>query len=262
MLLIRINGKNYDFELSKMKIIKSIVKKFLYSKGWHVLSRGAFGYDCMTDLKQLCSKQEMRTIIDVGANMGQSWEEFRQSFPDATIHCIEPASEALIVLRDKVDGCRNTVVHDYALGGENGSQVLNVFSSQACNSLLRRSCSVGAAVPEHLFKENGTEVIKIKTLESFAEQEGISSIDLLKVDTQGYDLEVLKGAGQFLNNKIVKYVRVELIWVNQYENQCDPLEVIGFLYASGFSLIGFYDAARDADTKSIKWCDALFGPLV
>lgn len=242
-----------------MNIFKSKIKKLLYSKGWHVVSRGAFGYDCMTDLKQLCPIEKVRTIFDIGANYGQTWITLREIFPDATIHCFEPSSEAASVLEKMTQHCPYTKVHRLALGNRNGNEALNLFTSQACNSLLKQSPQLENAVPEHLFKSKGNEIVKLQTLQSFMVQSSINRIDLLKVDTQGFDLEVLKGAGEALNHEIISYIRVELIFINQYENQCNPLEVISFLIERGYRLIGLYDAARDEINKSIKWCDALFG---
>jgi hypothetical protein len=79
----------------------------------------------------------------------------------------------------------------------------------------------------------------------------------LKVDTQGYDLEVLLGAEESLKNGLIKNVIVELNFVRMYKGQSSAKEIIDLLARYNILLIDYYEKERQNNT--LAWCTALFG---
>jgi hypothetical protein len=79
---------------------------------------------------------------------------------------------------------------------------------------------------------------------------------LLKIDAQGYDLEVLRGAERVLLERQIKCILIEIVFINIYEGGPRFDQVFRFLLDHGFRLVSLYDTVyRD---EAIAWTDALF----
>jgi hypothetical protein len=99
--------------------------------------------------------------------------------------------------------------------------------------------------------------VDIITLDDYCASHGVESVDLLKIDTQGFDFEVLKGADRLLTQGAIRLVLLELIFANLYEGVPPFDEIYRFLLERGFHLVGTYDPHHAADGR-LAWCDALF----
>ena len=106
------------------------------------------------------------------------------------------------------------------------------------------------------FKISGKESVDIKTIDWFLKQNEINEIDLLKIDTQGYDLQVLQGASESFRRGLIKNVYVELNFLKIYENQADAQQITGFLAGHSFYLVDYYEKSRHEDV--LLWCNGLF----
>jgi hypothetical protein len=93
-------------------------------------------------------------------------------------------------------------------------------------------------------------------LDDYAGRAGIGRIDLLKIDTQGYERQVLKGAEGLLARNRIDAVLVELNFVPLYEGQVWAHELIGLLQGHSFYLVDFYEKCRLG--PFLGWCTALF----
>jgi hypothetical protein len=100
------------------------------------------------------------------------------------------------------------------------------------------------------------EVVTLTTVDDFLCDKRIDTVDLLKVDTQGFDLQVLRGAGRALGSGALRNVLVELNFVRMYEGQGSPREIHDFLDGYGFHLVDYYEKYRQGHT--LAWCTALF----
>ena len=133
-----------------------------------------------------------RTVIDVGANHGQFAREARALFPDAIIHCFEPVPAALKVLEPwaKEDG--GTEVHRVALGPESGMTQFHVFDDYTPASSVLESSHIPAVTN----KAARTIDVPVDTLDRIFEpvSERLPGPVLLKLDVQGYEAHVLRGA--------------------------------------------------------------------
>ena len=98
--------------------------------------------------------------------------------------------------------------------------------------------------------------MKTETLDRFIAAEKIDKIDLLKIDTQGFDLDVLQGAEQALSDELVSNVLVELNFIKMYQGQSSAEEINTYLNKYGFFLVDYYEKVRRSNT--IGWCTALF----
>lgn len=186
------------------------------------------GADLCVDLGRVLTPL---TIFDVGANIGQSAATFRRRFPRARIHCFEPAAASAARLRAR--GLANVEVHEMALGSRGGTALL------AC----------GRDPAAYRISDDGVAPVRVETLDAFCADRGVSRIDLLKIDTEGHDLEVLKGAAAMIAAGRVSAFQVEA-GLNPDNQLHVPFEVLkAFAEAHGFRLYGVYDQVSEWPTR-------------
>ena len=94
------------------------------------------------------------------------------------------------------------------------------------------------------------------TLDGYCAEQSIGRLDILKTDTQGYDLEVLAGAAGLLDGHRVGLIFMEISYADVYERGPGLDEVYGFLRDRGFFLVSFYNFAFK--NGRADWSDALF----
>lgn len=81
---------------------------------------------------------------------------------------------------------------------------------------------------------------------------------ILKIDTQGFEYEVLKGADECIRNGLVKYVIIELMTLQKYENTLLYNDIMETLHSSGFKLWDINPHHYESDTKRMSEFDAIF----
>lgn len=183
----------------------------------------------------LSSLGDIKTVVDVGANVGQFALICSSCFPNAKVHSFEPLSRARTVFAKVLDGSDRVFLHPVALGEHRAELEMHVTAKADSSSLLTPSLQASIFPGTH---EVGTEVTLVMPLEDRLSREDISSPALLKIDVQGYELQVLRGCKTLLD--CFDYVFVELSFVELYAGQALAPEVIGWLAENGFSLSGCY----------------------
>lgn len=150
---------------------------------------------------------DANSVFDVGANCGLFSALCAQKFPAATIHAFEPAKalQPILALNCSSD---NIAVHQLAVGERNERVKLYVNpNSQQTNSLQLSSVEAFLA-PDKV----ETELTDCVAVDSFVAENAIDPIDVLKVDVQGFEGAVLRGARTAL--KEVQYLFVEMSWLD------------------------------------------------
>ncbi len=188
-------------------------------------------------------------IFDVGANVGQSIATFRTIFPCAKIHSFEPSPATFEKLKKNAAQLRDVYLWNCALGAIPGEQTLLENTLSEWTSFLQVSTFGWGTVAKK------TQV-PVQTVDEFCREHGIAQIDVLKSDTQGYELEVFKGAERMFATNAIKLVYCELIFSDMYQNMPSFCEVFDFLAKRNFVLVSFYDIAYEK--KVASWTDGLF----
>jgi hypothetical protein len=98
--------------------------------------------------------------------------------------------------------------------------------------------------------------VEVRTLDDYAEVNGVRSIDILKSDTQGFDLEVLKGARSLMAANRIHMIYMEIIFSDMYKNLPPFDEIFRFAIENNFKLVALYQFAIQNNVAS--WADALF----
>lgn len=159
----------------------------------------------MDYVKDQLSDGRKGVVFDVGANLGQYASELIQRFPDRLIHSFEPSAKTIIRLNETVaealqDGRIKT--HNLGFGSKNETLTLYAEGDHAATASIHGSVGKGA---ENLVQEQ----IRIERLDDFCQANSIDHIAFLKIDVEGHELEVLKGAKRMIEEDRVDFIQFE-----------------------------------------------------
>jgi FkbM family methyltransferase len=181
-------------------MIKDMMKSGARRFGLHFGSTGRLGLDVELDLARLTADQPVRTIFDVGGNFGQTARRFASAFPMATIFSFEPVPTSFDRLIQSTRHHERIKAFNLAMGDEAGTATMHLTDSAGSNSIVR----VGSAT--------GAVDVSVDTVDAFADRQTTGTIDLLKIDVEGYELQVLMGASRRLREGRIRFVFAECVF--------------------------------------------------
>lgn len=194
-------------------------------------------------------------VVDVGANDGGYGQDLRDYGYSGRIVSLEPVQSARRRLLRKLD--RDWVVLPYALGNRSGSATINVAGNSAASSSILPMLPLHEQyAPQATYVD--TEVVKMRRLDDvWSEINGSGAHSpFLKLDVQGYEMEVLSGAAETLRDFVG--VRLELSFEALYEGSVTWLEAIQFMQENGFAIARIDPGFSDPHTGKMLQCDGTF----
>ncbi len=215
------------------------------------------GHELTRDLRILI-RHDKPVCFDIGANLGQTIHQLQRCFPRPVIHSFEPASATYAALAKQSFGA-SVQVHQLAFGAEAGVAEFRNYEHSELNSFL----PMNPDKAENFFADVdvvSTESVQVDTLDNFCRTKGIEKIDLLKIDTQGFELPILRGAAGLFDAQKIGAVLLELNFSTLYEGQSDALEILQFLRTRHLRLVDFYEKER-VTGKELSWTTALFARI-
>ena len=190
---------------------------------------------------------DLATLVDIGANRGQFALAARGYAPQARIISFEPLPAPAGTFRRLFAGDPMVTLQETAIGPENGEVTIHVAADDDSSSLLpmalQTSLFPGAA-------ECGTAQIKVVRLADRLSGDEIRPPALLKLDVQGYELEVLRGCEDLLGG--FAWIYVECSFVELYGGQALADEVIAWLRDRDFCLKGIHNLFYDMNGRAIQ----------
>jgi FkbM family methyltransferase len=191
-------------------------------------------------------------VIDVGANKGQFATFARHVFPGAQIVSFEPLEGPARIFEMVFRHDRRTKLIRAALGVERGSLAMYVTERDDSSSPLEVTQAQRDAF--------GTKVVERRDvpcgpLSDFIKQEDFGDQNLLKIDTQGYELEVLKGASSLLSRFAAIYCEVS--YVELYKGQALAQDVISYLRTQEFHPVAAFNKVVSPHNGDLQ-ADMLF----
>lgn len=192
-------------------------------------------------------------MLDVGANVGQYRDFLRNSLGfSGWIHSFEPMPDNVAILRERSVRDSRWRIHNFALGDEEKTMELNVTKeSDLCSFLSPLEKSIGMQIQR-------TAMVQTKRLDSVVQQLTDTCIlgkTFLKLDTQGYDLNVLRGGARVLQE--IPLVQTELSFLPIYKDMPHFVDVFNYLKQMGFDLTGMFPVSRDAQLR-VREFDGIF----
>jgi len=207
-------------------------------------------------LLNLIQLNQIDLVLDVGANRGQFAQSVRDSGFKGEIHSFEPIKAVFEQLQHASANDSKWHIHNYAMASEIGEGQINVTQASDLSSLLAPN-DYGA----RRFKKNKisyTESIKISTVDEFLNN-GLSDAKekriFLKTDTQGYDLEVIKGAHSSI--KQIRCLLSEISLIPIYSGMPHYIESLQVYESLGFIVTGFYPITREKSDLSVIEMDCV-----
>jgi FkbM family methyltransferase len=195
------------------------------------------------------------TVLDVGANVGQYAAGLRSSGYRGRIVSFEPLSDAYARLARRCAHDPAWTVHRQAVGSEPGELELNISANSYSSSLLPMTSAHTGAAPRSQYV--GVEKVPVTTLADLLPVHDVDPASAwLKIDTQGYEAQVLDGAGSRLGEFAA--VQLELSFVPLYVGQSLLDELVGRLRAAGFVFFGLEAGFSDPRTGRTLQCDGVF----
>lgn len=189
------------------------------------------------------------TVFDVGANEGQSVIQMQENFNPTKIHCFEPNETAFFKLKRNNDKNKIVVTNNFGLGKANETKDFFENELSDMSSFLE--------LGEKGWGRTGApKRVTIETIDNYCSKNQIGFIDLLKIDTQGFELEVMKGAANALKNNKIHLVLMEVTFAKIYDGLPPFDQLYKLLTESGFRLVTFY--GQHYHDGLISWTDVLF----
>jgi FkbM family methyltransferase len=207
------------------------------------------------DLIDFIQDRQIDVVIDVGGNIGQFAESLRAEGYRGKIVSFEPVESVFNELSKKAAADGNWEAHHCGLGATPGEAVIHVAELTVFSSILPSSDA--AALHDSRTAIERTETIRIDTLDRVAA--ALTGNILLKIDTQGYEKQVIEGGRQTLSK--VKGILMELPIIHVYEGEWQFHEAVKFMSDAGFvpaqiQPVGYHGK----DKVSLVEVDCLFRP--
>jgi FkbM family methyltransferase len=195
-------------------------------------------------------------VFDVGANRGQFARTIRRTFPHAIFYCFEPTPAAFEQLSIWASTQERVVPVQLALGARPGILEMNVHKMHdTSSSLLSTTAHCETLWP--ITAAQSIITVQIERLDDYVNMLSLPLVGeiLLKLDVQGYEAEVLRGAPQLLAQ--VRACIVEISLDQLYEGQCRFADIFELMTSAGLQYAGNFDQYYGTDGHVI-YLDAMF----
>lgn len=222
------------------EIVKNIVEKVTGTTIYRTLP---IGVDNFSDIALRLPNLALNSIFDVGANIGQSAINYHNLFPNSRIYCFEPVKETFKKLEKNLINHTQTTCYNIALGASKGEAQMVLEGSSDMFFLLNPSSSFSKKI------ESKLETVTIETIDEFCTNSKIDRISYLKIDTEGGDLEVLKGAKKMLNEQVIDLIEVEAAMNCKNERHVQFEHFKQYLESNKYYLFGIYEQVTEWPTS-------------
>ena len=235
-------------------ITRRFIKRLLHRFGFDIIRFNARSSPLARRIK-LFDHFGIDLVFDVGASTGGYARELREYGYRGRIISFEPSTKAFSALKGAADKDPSWEISHMALGKETGSAQLHLSANNESSSFLNLKKRHTSAYPSASYV--GTETVVLSCLDDeFSKYYREGSKPFLKIDTQGFELQVLYGAEVCLRKFVG--VQVELSLTPLYEGEPSYLEIISHLQERGFSLMSFQPVIDDPRTGQLLQVDGLF----
>ncbi len=186
----------------------------------------------------------VKVVIDVGAHKGEFLSYLLKLDNIEKIYAFEPQKKIFNELLNKFSNNKKIVLNNFAISNENGNKTIKInkltststFSEISENSLWFKLKNI------ILFSQNSIDdsyQVSTQKLDNYIKEKNIQRIDLLKIDTEGHEINVLKGLENTLRMQTIKYILIEINLTKMYKNY-NVSEIENFLKEKNYNLINSF----------------------
>jgi len=222
------------------------------------------GFEFSNHLRDLFERLDIRCVFDVGANAGQYRDFLRTNVGyEHLIISFEPLPNLAELLTAKAATDPNWKVFPYALGNEDGTKIFNITASTQFSSFLSPDNShIQGLEDKNIVASKATvNVHRLDTVfDDIKNKWGLENI-YLKLDTQGFDLEVIKGGENSM--KEILGLQSEIPMIQIYDNMPDFFTTLSTYLNKGYQITGMFPVNRDTDLRVIDFdCVMINEPVI
>ena len=187
--------------------------------------------------------KNISVLIDVGSHHGETIYTFKKNFKIKKILAFEPSIINFEILKSKTKNLNNLKIYNIALGDKHGWVNLKQHYDSESSTINEINTDSKYYKKKNLYldffnlknKSFPSTKVKIDRLDNILESESISSIDILKIDTEGYDYYVIKGLGRLIKN--VKFIYFEHHFHSMLRKNYTYGDVENFLKKNNFKKV-------------------------
>jgi FkbM family methyltransferase len=186
-------------------------------------------------------------ILDVGANVGDVALAALRSYEGSAVICFEPVAETFEVLKRRLKPHEERVaLFNQGLSDVNGDAEINITSFHGANSILPQSDFHKFFNPH--VREMEKQTVKLVRLDEVAKKFPTKKIDIMKVDVEGYELNVLRGGLGFIRSSVDTIIVEASLMRDPSWHQQSIADILPLLKDCGFALINIYDLHKTEDS--------------
>lgn len=236
------------------KALDNLLDRSLRAAGYALIRREHLSLSLDRRVR-LLSARGVDLVLDVGANEGQYGKAMRKLGYRGRIASFEPMQRAYAVLSSTAEPDGNWQTYPFALGDEQSLHEIHVSENSVSSSLLPMLSDHEKYAPHSRYV--GTERVEVRRLDDmFTDVRGAARHIWLKLDVQGFEDRVLRGAANSL--KSIEFIQVELSLRPLYEGQKTYRELAADIEQHGFILVGVEPGFLDRDTGELLQMDGIF----
>jgi FkbM family methyltransferase len=170
-------------------------------------------------VRRACAGVEAPVIFDVGANVGDYSLLVRRHIPSAHVYAFEPSESVYRQLAEKLSAAGDGAnFKSFNIGLSDEERTVDLYSYTVEGHEASLISSIDRRLPTQVVRVevSDTERIEVRTLDRFCESEGVERIDFLKLDVEGHELAVLRGARNMLDCGAISVIQFEFGPANIY----------------------------------------------
>lgn len=236
-----------------MNSIRQTIRQRLESSGWFLRRCAGLsaGVSLEGDWFLRCRLPTPRLVIDVGAHHGETVAHFVGAFPAAEILALEPINANFQVLQQNCGRWPNVTCFRLGLSDRVGDVSFILQTDSQTHSLeLHNTAS--------LTGHSAVETVPVTTLDAFATARAWKTVDLLKIDTEGHELAVLRGARKQFEERRIGAVLLETTLDPADTTHTQLALASDFLVPFGFHLTAIYDQVIWEPPARLAYFNTLF----
>lgn len=172
--------------------------------------------ELIEDIAYLYQEEKPSVIFDVGANIGFVTHQFRTFFPNADVYSFEPNPSVFTTLQKSYKDDQKVHPLPFGVGDQNTQILFNLNANVGTSSFLQPTTYHHIHQAQKMLDPI---LVNIVNLDGFMEQNGLSHINILKLDIEGYELKALEGAKKILAAQKIDVILTEINIVRSYVGQ-------------------------------------------
>jgi FkbM family methyltransferase len=235
--------------------MKKIIKRFINLFGFNITRFNTID-DFTYRVVRLMQSYGIDTIFDIGANRGEYTIEVLQKGYTGKIVCFEPVKTSYSMLRSNIDKLKNSKLQlvNIGLGDFDGEASMNISANLNSSSILPMLDSHRNAAPDSHYIDS--EKVIIRRFDSIIDDYHSGGNLFLKIDTQGYEMKILRGATNSFHK--ITGIQLETSLVPLYDGESLVYDTMNFMIGKGFKLMGLIPGFTNRATGQLLQADCIF----